>query len=391
MPRSIIANPWQIDGSDSEEEINNQYNLNTSFSSKPSVPIALSRRSEPKILDWHPIVNENKPKGKLGGKKTVPLLEKATSFHKPLFSGLLNRRSSLSSSRSILRSKGQNKMLVPLTAMPSFDPILCVEEDSKKFIYTYIPPDYSTFIHCYLRRDKSSIQKEFFPTYYLHMERPDDDKKIFLLAARKVPKVNQQSQYIITTQIETLHEKSGGDGYVGRLQETNMKGTEYTLYDDGMSPSKYKKSHSNDKNGLRRELISIIYSTNILGFKGPRQINAVIPQIDYDIRPTKDEDTILDQWRDRRFTYLIQLRNRTPQRIDGRKGHVLEFDSHHNIQASVKNFQMVVDNENLEEEVVMQFGRITDDTFLLDYRYPLSAIQAFSIALSAFDSHFTRE
>jgi len=43
------------------------------------------------------------------------------------------------------------------------------------------------------------------------------------------------------------------------------------------------------------------------------------------------------------------------------------------------------------EEVVMQFGRVDEDTFTCDFRYPLSAIQAFGIALSSFDSRLVRE
>ena len=43
------------------------------------------------------------------------------------------------------------------------------------------------------------------------------------------------------------------------------------------------------------------------------------------------------------------------------------------------------------QEVVMQFGRTDDDTFICDYRYPLSAVQAFGIALSSFDKRFARE
>ena len=39
----------------------------------------------------------------------------------------------------------------------------------------------------------------------------------------------------------------------------------------------------------------------------------------------------------------------------------------------------------------MQFGRIDSDVFTCDYRYPLSAIQAFAIALSSFDSGIARE
>ena len=44
-----------------------------------------------------------------------------------------------------------------------------------------------------------------------------------------------------------------------------------------------------------------------------------------------------------------------------------------------------------EAEIAMQFGRIDDDTFICDYRYPLSAIQAFGIALSSFDKRIARD
>lgn len=80
-----------------------------------------------------------------------------------------------------------------------------------------------------------------------------------LLSARRVMKMNRRAEYFISTNIETLSEKSGGDGCVGILREMNMKSTEYTLYDNGMSPNKFKKSHSASKSELRRELISIIY------------------------------------------------------------------------------------------------------------------------------------
>ncbi len=35
--------------------------------------------------------------------------------------------------------------------------------------------------------------------------------------------------------------------------------------------------------------------------------------------------------------------------------------------------------------VIMQFGRISDTTFTMDYQFPMSAVQAFAIALSSFD------
>lgn len=41
--------------------------------------------------------------------------------------------------------------------------------------------------------------------------------------------------------------------------------------------------------------------------------------------------------------------------------------------------------------IVMQFGRISDDEFTMDFRYPLCALQAFAIALSSFDNKLACE
>jgi len=53
-------------------------------------------------------------------------------------------------------------------------------------------------------------------------------------------------------------------------------------------------------------------------------------------------------------------------------------------EASVKNFQLV--HKEDEDYIIVQFGRIGEDTFTMDYQYPMSAVQAFAICLSSFDS-----
>ena len=57
--------------------------------------------------------------------------------------------------------------------------------------------------------------------------------------------------------------------------------------------------------------------------------------------------------------------------------------------ASVKNFQLVEGggkDSDVDKPVLLQFGKIGKDTFTMDYRYPLSAFQAFAICLSSFDT-----
>ena len=79
------------------------------------------------------------------------------------------------------------------------------------------------------------------------------------MTARKVARLDRQSEYVISTNVETLSKKAGGDGCIGKLRENNVTGTEYTLYDNGQSPNKYKSKNSSCKKGLRRELAGIVY------------------------------------------------------------------------------------------------------------------------------------
>ncbi|XP_037466701.1 tubby-like F-box protein 12 [Triticum dicoccoides] len=43
------------------------------------------------------------------------------------------------------------------------------------------------------------------------------------------------------------------------------------------------------------------------------------------------------------------------------------------------------------EKVILQFGKVTKDMFTMDYRYPLSAFQAFAICLTSFDTKLACE
>lgn len=239
---------------------------------------------------------------------------------------------------------------------------------------------------CRVTRDKKGLDRHAFPTYFLHLER-DDGKKIFLLAGRKRKK-SKTSNYLISVDATDL--SRGGDSFIGKLR-SNVIGTKFTVYDRGF---KYGKPElSPDRRNLREELAIICYETNVLGFKGPRKMTVVIPGMDgtherVPFRPNSERETILARWQNKHMDNLIELSNKTPIWNDETQSYVLNFRGRVT-QASVKNFQIV--HQSDPEYIVMQFGRVADDLFTVDYNYPMNAVQAFAIALSSFDSKLACE
>jgi len=105
---------------------------------------------------------------------------------------------------------------------------------------------------------------------------------------------------------------------------------------------------------------------------------------------------------------LLQLHNKTPVWNDDTQSYVLNFHGRVT-QASVKNFQLVHEDDGIElkiwilnyshlvlnpcaaDYIVMQFGRVAEDVFTMDFRYPMCAVQAFAVALSSFDGKLACE
>lgn len=240
-------------------------------------------------------------------------------------------------------------------------------------------------VKCRVQREKRGMERSMFPTYYLYLEMETVSKKLFLLAARKRKK-SRSSNYLISTDAKDL--SRDGKNFVGKLR-SNFLGTSFTIYDNGVNPTSRKASQAS----IRQELAAVHYETNVLGFKGPRKMVAIIPAMTYDhkriaIQPTRDSEMMLERWKNDQMTNLLQLHNKQPVWSDETQAYVLNFHGRVT-QASVKNFQLVHAAD--EDYIVLQFGRISDDLFTLDYNFPLSALQAFCIALSSFDSKLACE
>lgn len=116
--------------------------------------------------------------------------------------------------------------------------------------------------------------------------------------------------------------------------------------------------------------ITAAKDTNILGFKGPRKMQTILPGMSLDhqrveIKPrnvstatqqstcyslltgtnrTKEHGSIIEKWKRKDMTDLVELRNKAPVWNEETQSYVLNFHGRVT-QASVKNFQIIHEND----------------------------------------------
>lgn len=99
----------------------------------------------------------------------------------------------------------------------------------------------------------------------------------------------------------------------------------------------------------------------------------------------------------------LVLRNKAPRWHEQLQCWCLNFRGRVTV-ASVKNFQLIAATQPAagaptpsqpaqsdHDKIILQFGKVGKDMFTMDYRYPLSAFQAFAICLSSFDTKLACE
>ncbi|KAJ3180959.1 hypothetical protein HDU87_001607 [Geranomyces variabilis] len=239
---------------------------------------------------------------------------------------------------------------------------------------------------CRIVRRKDGVEK-LYPRYELYIEDPDNSH-VFLLSARKKKK-SSSSYYVITT--TRLTGRDDSDGMVAKVR-SNFVGTAFTIYggrNEDATPGTPQSSPRLGRNKrMREELGMVLYDPNLLGFKGPRKMTVVLPSMTRDgnrvpLNPIDDKDSLSGRLRNGNDREILKLHNKAPQWNDETQSFVLNFNGRVTL-ASVKNFQIVHDNDL--DYIILQFGRVSDDTFTVDFQYPMSCVQAFAIALTSFDA-----
>ncbi|XP_062176202.1 tubby-like F-box protein 3 isoform X2 [Alnus glutinosa] len=290
------------------------------------------------------------------------------------------------------------------------------------------PGPRDSLLQCFIKRNRST------QTYFLYLSLTNalsDDGK-FLLAARKWRRPTCTG-YIISLDADDMSKGSGT--YIGKLR-SNFLGTKFTIF-DGQPPhagAKITKSRStrlvNSKQISPRvpagnyPVARISYELNVLGSsRGPRRMQCSMDAIPASaiepggVAPTQTEFSVsnidffpsLPFFRSKSSRVenfvsgplasqkdgVLVLRNKAPRWHEQLQCWCLNFHGRVTV-ASVKNFQLVASPENgpagpQHEKIILQFGKVGKDLFTMDYRYPISAFQAFAICLSSFDTKIACE
>lgn len=262
--------------------------------------------------------------------------------------------------------------------------------DMRIFLTSPIPK--GVIFQCYILRNKKGLKNKLYPTYESYMS---GEGERFLMAARKRTK-NKTSNYLIS--MDKNEQEKESPGYIGKVR-SNFVGTEFVGYDRGCNPAELGgveglAASSASAAAVRQELCAVFYESNILGSKGPRKMTAVIPTVRPDgaraiWKPmSPDAGVAVAYKRNPNGVEFMTLVNKTPKWNDVASAYVLNFNGRVT-QASVKNFQLIHLDD--PETVLLQFGRIGKDTFTMDMQWPLTPMQAFSIALTSFDYKFACE
>lgn len=280
------------------------------------------------------------------------------------------------------------KELLKRGISPTFDPN--VDKPIKPALdftdirtFTMRPPPKGGMVQCRIVREKGGLMH---PHYHLFLE----ENGCFLLSARKRKK-SKSANYLIS--LDKTDMARDGPNYMGKLR-SNFVGTEFVIYDKGLSLKENKeKGQTPDPATLRQELAAVCYGSNVLGMKGPRKMTVLIPALkDNSTRvtwkPTSNTETLVSHYNNNNMANMVVLQNKAPQWNEETRSYVLNF--HNRVkQASVKNFQLVHPDD--PDYLILQFGRVSEDVFTMDFQYPMCMLQAFAIALSSFDNKLACE
>ena len=231
-------------------------------------------------------------------------------------------------------------------------------------------------VQCTIYRDRSTVHTKLYPEYQLVL----DATKKPLLLARKMS-LNMTSNYHVFDLTRgvagsKLSKKSGN--YLGKLRAQNSARTEYVLVTNSTGRE--------EVGGIIFERLTLL--DQLKAGSQPRKMTVLVPALDANnlpipTRPAAGDESVASMLKapqEGNGKGMFVLESKMPVFENG--NYRLNFKGRVNLP-SVKNFQLVSPADI--SDVICQFGKVNDDKFHLDFKAPLNAFQAFSLALTQFN------
>ncbi|CAA0831654.1 Tubby-like F-box protein 10 [Striga hermonthica] len=291
-------------------------------------------------------------------------------------------------------------------------------------------------IQCFIKRNKSNS------TYHLFLCLSPAllvENGKFLLSAKRIRKTTC-TEYVISMDADNISRSSSS--YLGKVRSPPPPNAASSA--PGRTSRRFNSKRVSPKLPVGNYGIAqVAYELNVLGTRGPRRMHCVMRSIPASAVepggsvPARAENLLMgpldsDSFRSvsfnksefgsARFSDMsgplndddnksncgerpLVLKNKPPRWHEQLQCWCLNFRGRVTV-ASVKNFQLIAagppappqqqngpssSSSSDHDKIILQFGKVGKDMFTMDYRYPLSAFQAFAICLSSFDTKLACE
>ncbi|KAI8532214.1 hypothetical protein RHMOL_Rhmol11G0195600 [Rhododendron molle] len=306
-------------------------------------------------------------------------------------------------------------------------------------------------IQCFIKRDKSNLTYHLFlclsPALLVENGK-------FLLSAKRTRRTTC-TEYVISMDADNISRSSSTyigklrSNFLGTkfiMYDTQPPHTGAHVPPPGRTSRRFSKKVSPKVPATGSyNIAQITYELNVLGTRGPRRMHCIMHSIPAssleaggtvpgqpELLPRSLEDSFRSisfstEFSSSRFSEIVAgstsneeedgkakpliLKNKAPRWHEQLQCWCLNFRGRVTV-ASVKNFQLIAATQPLpppppsasgaptgsqpptqseHDKIILQFGKVGKDMFTMDYRYPLSAFQAFAICLSSFDTKLACE
>ncbi|XP_010540149.1 PREDICTED: tubby-like F-box protein 7 [Tarenaya hassleriana] len=255
---------------------------------------------------------------------------------------------------------------------------------------------------CLIRRDRKTS------TFYLYLALAQSftDRGKFLLAAHRHRR-GLYIDYIISSDAEDLSQQS--NSYLGKIR-SDLFGTDFKIYDsqsphEDAKPSSCRASRRCTSRQVNPQVSAaaaaanfevgrVSYKFNLFKTRSPRRMVCSVK-----CPSSRENPNYLEASEADKKPEFAVLKNKVPRWHEQLQCWCLNFHGRVTV-ASVKNFQLVASMAPTQQRggaksgwdnVVLQFGKVGDDIFTMDYMQPLSAFQAFAICLTSFGTKLACE